>query len=184
MGGVAPPDIYTEARTAQEANIRASMDVILEHWDNFGKAFGRYYRPIETHRAEGARTLLLTMGSTGETAKATVNKMRSEGHSVGQLSIRLWRPFPFQAFREAVREAEVLVVVDRAVSYGGPGGPYCSEVRNALYHQEHRPAVAGFVAGLGGRDITVAEFEAMVKRGEEQAVKGMDQEFEIFGVRE
>jgi pyruvate ferredoxin oxidoreductase alpha subunit len=47
-----------------------------------------------------------------------------------------------------------------------------------------KPKVVSFVGGLGGRDITVAGFEEIVKRGKEIAAKGSPREFEIFGVRE
>jgi pyruvate ferredoxin oxidoreductase alpha subunit len=61
MGAFAPPILYTEAKKAQEVNILASKKVILEHWDAFGKAFGRYYHAVEKYRTEGAKTLLLTL---------------------------------------------------------------------------------------------------------------------------
>ena len=83
-----------------------------------------------------------------------------------------------------VKDAEVLIVLDRALSFGGPGGPVCSEIKSALYQQEKRPKIIGFVGGLGGRDISVADFEEIVKRGIEISETGSDQEFEIFGVRE
>jgi pyruvate ferredoxin oxidoreductase alpha subunit len=78
MGAFAPPIIYSETKKAQEVNIRASKKIILEHWDEFGKAFGRYYHPIEKYRTEGAKTLLMTLGSFGETAMTAVDKMRND----------------------------------------------------------------------------------------------------------
>ena len=75
-------------------------------------------------------------------------------------------------------------MVDRALSFGGPGGPVCSEIRSALYGEDRKPKVIGFVAGLGGRDITVAGFENIVSRGRKTAQMGSEQEFEMFGVRE
>jgi len=184
MGGFGPPYIYTEMKKAQEVNIRAAKEVILEQWDKFGKSFGRYYHPVECYHCEGAKTLLLTMGSTGETAMAAVDKMRGGGKDIGLIKLRLWRPFPFKEFRQAVRSAEVLVVVDRAISFGGPGGPFFSEVKSALYGEDNRPKVVGFVGGLGGRDITVGQFENVVERGIEIVQTGSEQEFEMFGVRE
>jgi pyruvate ferredoxin oxidoreductase alpha subunit len=184
MGAFAPPVLYPETKKAQDVNLWASYGVILEHWDRFGKAFGRRYGPLECYRSEGAKTLLLTMGSISETASAAVDKMRDEGKDVGLVQLRLWRPFPFEEFRNAVRDADLLVVVDRAISFGGPGGPFCSEVRAALYDEEKRPKITGFVAGLGGRDITVAGFEQMVARGMEIAETGIKQEYETYGVRE
>jgi len=184
MGDFSPPVSYTEAKWAQEMNIEASKEVILECWQNFGKAFQRYYSPVESYHSEGAKVLLLTMGSFSETAAVAVDKMRSEGKDVGQIRIRLWRPFPFAELRRAVRDAEVLFVLDRALSFAGPAGPVCSEVKAALYNEDKKPKVVSFVGGLGGRDITVTDFENMVKRGLEVAEKGSEREFEIFGVRE
>ena len=184
MGAFAPPILYSETKKAQEVNIRASKGIILEHWDEFAKIFGRHYRALEKYRIEGAKTVLLTLGSFGETAMTAVDEMRNEGKDVGLLKLRLWRPFPFEELREAVRDAQVLIVVDRALSFGGQGGPAYSEVRSALYSEKKRPKIVGFVGGLGGRDLTVDEFKGMVKRGQEITESGAEKEFEMYGVRE
>jgi pyruvate ferredoxin oxidoreductase alpha subunit len=184
VGAFAPPFIYTEVKWAQEINLEAAKEVILECWQEFGKTFGRYYSPVESYHSEGAKVLLMTMGSLGETAMVAVDKMRGEGKSVGLIRLRLWRPFPFAELRQAVRDAEVLIVLDRALSFGGPGGPVCSEVKAALYHEAKKPEVVGFIGGLGGRDISMAGFEEMITQGIEIAQKGSEREFEIFGVME
>ncbi|MDH5695579.1 MAG: pyruvate ferredoxin oxidoreductase [Dehalococcoidia bacterium] len=184
MGAFAPPIIYSETKKAQEVNLEAAKEVILQCWDNFGKTFQRYYSPVECYRSEDARVLLLTMGSFSETAMTAIDKMRGEGKEVGLIKLRLWRPFPFREVRQAVKNAEVLIVLDRALSFGGPGGPVCSEIKSALYGEDKKPKVIGFVGGLGGRDITPAGFEEIVNRGIVISQKGSDQEFEIFGVRE
>jgi len=184
MGDFGPPIIYSEAKWAQEVNLRAAKRVIIQCWKEFGKLFHRHYSPVESYHSEDAAVLLLTMGSFSETAEMAIDKMRTEGKSVGQVKLRLWRPFPFEEFRKAVKNAEVLIVLDRALSFGGPGGPVCSEVRSALYAQEKKPKVVGFVGGLGGRDITMAGFEEIICKGIEVAQKGSTREFEIFGVRE
>ncbi len=113
-----------------------------------------------------------------------VDKLRDEGQAVGLVRLRLWRPFPFEELRAAVKGADTLIVLDRAISMGGPGGPVASEVRSALYDEADRPKVFSFVAGLGGRDITRSHFETIIKRGMELAADGCDKEYEIFGVRE
>ncbi len=184
MGGFAEPFIYSEAKKAQEVNLEASKKVILECWKAFGDTFGRYYSPVAKYHSEGAKVLLLTMGSYSETAMTAIDEMKSEGEDIGLIRLRLWRPFPFEEFRQAVRDAEVLVVVDRALSFGGPGGPVCSEVRAAMYNEDKRPKIFGFVGGLGGRHITVDGFKYIVNRGVELSQKGSESEFEMFGVRE
>jgi pyruvate ferredoxin oxidoreductase alpha subunit len=184
MGDFAPPIIYPEAKWAQEVNLRASKDTILKCWQEFAKIFGRKYQPVESYHAEKAKTLLLTMGSFSETAMTTIDKMRGEGRDVGLVRLRLWRPFPFEELRQAVENAETLIVVDRALSFGGPGGPVCSEVKAALYGEAKKPKVVSFVSGIGGRDISPDDFETIVNKGITISEKGSPNEFEIFGVRE
>jgi len=58
-GAFGPPDIYTEAKIAQEVAFRKSKEVILRGWKEFGDIFGRYYYPVEPYKAEGAKTLLI-----------------------------------------------------------------------------------------------------------------------------
>jgi pyruvate ferredoxin oxidoreductase alpha subunit len=184
MGDFGPPVIYTEAKWAQEVHLRASKDVVLECWDEFGKNFGRHYFPVESYHSDGAKVLLLTMGCFSETAMVAVDKMRKEGRDVGLIRLRLWRPFPFKELRQAVKGADVLIVLDRAISFGGPGGAVASEVKAALYNQDKKPKVVSFIGGLGGRDITEAGFEEIINRGIEIARTGSKQEYEIYGVRE
>jgi pyruvate ferredoxin oxidoreductase alpha subunit len=183
MGGIALPGIFTETKKAQEVAIQSSMPKILETWKAFGEMTGRYYHPIETYKAEDAETLLVTMGSFGETASAAVDKMREEGRSVGLVKIRLWRPFPFEEFKKATLGVKQLVVIDRAISFGACG-PVASEVKAALYGEAQRPSVYNFVAGLGGRDVAPSDFIKMVDKAEIEIEEGNKEGFEIYGVRE
>jgi pyruvate ferredoxin oxidoreductase alpha subunit len=75
-------------------------------------------------------------------------------------------------------------VLDRAISFGGPGGVMASEVKSALYGQDKRPMVVSFIGGLGGRDITEKGFEEIITKGMKIARTGSENEYEIFGVRE
>ncbi len=187
MGVVGPPYIYTESKRAQVENLAATRAVIDEIWTQFARQFGREYHAVETYPSQVAKkpkTLLMTMGSYSETAMEAVDKMRHEGKDVGLIRLRLWRPFPFEDLRRAVEGADVLVVLDRAISFGGPGGPVASEVKAALYGQVKKPKIASVVGGLGGRDITVAGFESIIERGIELANTSGAPEFEMFGVRE
>ena len=184
MGDFAPPVVYTEVKWAQEIGLEKSKDVILEVWKEFGARFGRHYRPIETYRCDGCKVLLMTMGSFSETAMTTIDRLQANGEDIGLFRIRLWRPFPYEELRQTVRDADILIVLDRAISFGGPGGPVASEIKAALYPIEKRPKVVGFIGGLGGRDISTTDFEAIVRRGIEIARKGSSREFEIYGVRE
>lgn len=181
-GALGPPDIYSEAKLAQEVALRESRSVILAAWDEFAAIFGRSYHPVEEYRTDGAETLLLTMGSYTETAKIVIDERRDKGEAVGLISLRLWRPFPFEELRRAAQDARLLIVFDRCISFG-MGGPVFSEARSALYDQDKRPKVVGFVGGLGGRDVSEKEFGYLIDRGREVAEKGSDRMIETVGIR-
>ncbi len=182
MGAFALPSIFSETKKAQEEALRSSMSKIIDTWNAFGEMTGRHYHPIETYKTEDADTLLVTMGSCGETASVAVDKMRGEGRSVGLVKIRLWRPFPFEAFKKATLHAKQLVVIDRAISVGACG-PVASEVKAALYGEAQRPSVYNFVAGISGRDVTPSDFIKMVDKAEIEIEEGNKEGFEIYGVR-
>ncbi|MFA5309942.1 MAG: transketolase C-terminal domain-containing protein [Dehalococcoidales bacterium] len=184
MGDFGPPAIFMETKWAQQVNLVNSKKVILQAWDEFDKAFGRKYMPVEKYHSDGAKVLLMTMGSSGETASVAIDEMRAAGLDVGQIRLRLWRPFPFEELREAVKDADVLIVIDRAMSFGGPAGPVASEVKSALYNQAKKPKVVSYIISLGGRDTTIDGYKDIVKKGMEIAAKGSRNEFEIYGVRE
>jgi pyruvate ferredoxin oxidoreductase alpha subunit len=185
MGPVGMPEIYTEAKQQLEAALTGSKKVVVKAWNEFAKLYGRRYKPVETYRTNGAKVVLMTMGSVTETAMTAVDKMRDEGVPVGLLRFRLWRPFPLEEFKRAVKGVKVLAVMDRAISYGSrQGGPVFTEVRSALYGTTDAPQVFGFVAGLGGRDITVAMYEEMVNKALRYAKKKKGPNYELIGVRE
>jgi len=180
MGAFAMPALYTETKKAQDEALRAAMPHILKGWQEFGDLTGRYYHPVEHYKTEDAKVVLVTQGSLGETASIAIDTLREKGEPVGLVKIRLWRPFPFAELRDAVAGAELVVVMDRAVSYGGPGGPLASEIRSALYAQEKHPRVVNFIAGIAGRDVAPEDFIHMVH----QATERPGEWYEICGVRE
>ena len=98
---------------------------------------------------------MLTMGSMGETAAIAVDEMRKAGKKVGLVKLRLWRPFPVEELKEAIKECKTLIVMDRAISTGGAGGPVATDVKSILYRDKKKPRVLNVIAGLGGRDVTV-----------------------------
>jgi pyruvate ferredoxin oxidoreductase alpha subunit len=180
MGCFNTPDIYAETMKAKDTALHNSKKTIVNIWKEWGKQFGRTYKPVETYKAKGADTLILTMGSMGETASIAVDQLRKKGVSVGLVKLRLWRPFPLDELRAAIKGCKTLIVMDRAISFGGAGGPVGTEIKSLLYHDKGRPRIVDFLMGLGGRDVTVNDFIAMVER----AKKKKDETYEYYGVRE
>ena len=185
MGAFGLPGIFTEAKKAQDQALINSKAVILEAWKDMGDLVGRYYKPVETYHVEGAETVFLSMGSVGETVSLAVDQLRAQGKPVGQVKIRLWRPFPFEEFREAVRGIKQMIVIDRAIVYGGVGGPVASEIRSVLYLEENMPTITNFICGLAGRDVTAEDYMSMFEKTEQMAKGKVRQEdYIIYGVRE
>jgi pyruvate ferredoxin oxidoreductase alpha subunit len=180
MGTLGMPDIFTESQKAKDVALVNSLKVIKEVWKEWEELFGRKYEPVQTYLTEDADVALVTMGSMGETAEVAVDELRKEGIKAGLIKIKLWRPFPFEDLKNAVKGIRVLAVTDRAVSFGGPGGPVCSEIRSALYDEPIRPAIVSFIIGLGGRDLQVSDFVNMVKKA---AAGKLAEPYEFYGVR-
>jgi len=184
MGAFAMSDYFTEIMKAKDEALKNSQKVIMEVWDEWGKIFGRSYKPVETYRADDADVLMLTMGSMGETAQIAIDELRTKGIRAGLIKLRLWRPFPFTEIRAAVKNVKKLIVTDRAVSFGGPGGPVFSEIKSALYAESQRPVIYSYIIGLGGRDVTVRDFAGMFEKVMADTANAAQDTYEFWGVRE
>jgi pyruvate ferredoxin oxidoreductase alpha subunit len=95
MGSVGLPEIYTEAKKQQDMALRNSITVINDVFKEFKERFGREYKTVETYRADDADVVVVMQGSMFEPIQIAVDEMRNEGHKVGAVELRLWRPFPF-----------------------------------------------------------------------------------------
>ena len=126
---------------------------------------GRGWGPVESYRAEGADLVLVTSGTITSTAREVVDRRRDEGDAVGLLKVKMFRPFPTAAIRQALRGVRRVAVLDRNVS-PGHGGIFAEEIRSALYDvpPDDRPALYGYVLGLGGRDVTPAVIDDVIER--------------------
>jgi pyruvate ferredoxin oxidoreductase alpha subunit len=184
MGPVGFPELYTEIKKQQNEALLGSYAVVLEVWAEWEKKFGRAYKPVESYRADDAETLVSIAGAVSGTARVAIDQMREEGKKVGMIRPRLWRPYPFEDMRAAVKNAKAVAVVDRALSFGGPGGPIASELRSCLYPLAEKPVVASFIAGLGGRDVTIEDFYTIVAETEKIVETGYADEYKMIGVRE
>jgi len=185
MGPVGMPDIYTEARKAQDEALKASKPVIQEIFNDFANHFGRQYKLVETYKTEDAETIIVAIGSIAQTAISAIDALRSKGVKAGIARIRVFRPFPASELVDAIRGAKNLVLLDRVTSFAGGevAGPVALEVKSALFDRGLAPKVGNFLVGLGGRDVTQQNFEEMVERVA-SATNGDLPVYEFINVRE
>jgi pyruvate ferredoxin oxidoreductase alpha subunit len=156
-GAFAMHDYYFELKRAQESGMEAVPQVFLAVQREFSRVSGRRYAGFfEGYHLEDAEYVMIVLGSTAGTAKAAVDELRKRGLKAGLLKPWLWRPFPANELAEALRAAKAVAVLDRAFSFGTMGALY-EDVAAALYAAEHRPTLANYVYGLGGRDTSVPD---------------------------
>lgn len=152
FGGLTPPDFYMELRF----KIQQAMEEAIKEWGHadaeFYGIFGRRYGLIEPYRLDDAELILVTSGTVTSTARVVIDELREKGKRVGLLKIRLFRPFPAEVIRQALSGARKVAVIDRNISFGA-GGIFAQEIK-ASFHNHLKLPVFGFIAGLGGRDIT------------------------------
>jgi pyruvate/2-oxoacid:ferredoxin oxidoreductase alpha subunit len=90
-----------------------------------------------------------------------IDQLREEGHKVGLLRIRVFRPFPSELLRKLLGSRKKLLVIDRNISFGMSGAFY-AETKAALYNVKSRPPMWGYIAGLGGRDVPMDTIKGMI----------------------
>ncbi|MFO0733163.1 MAG: hypothetical protein U0361_19800 [Nitrospiraceae bacterium] len=91
------------------------------------------------------------------------DRARAEGRRVGLLRVRLIRPWPADAIRRALSGRRAAAVLDQNLA-PGQGGILFQEVAACLYHEPDRPALCSFIGGLGGKNISEGEFEAIFEQ--------------------
>ncbi|MFP4109710.1 MAG: pyruvate ferredoxin oxidoreductase [Desulfonatronovibrio sp.] len=180
MGPVGVPEVYMESKKQCEQALINSREVVAEVFAEWGKTFGRNYELIEKNGPSQPKTVFVTMGSLGETTMTAVGALADSGESVGQIRIRLWRPFPRKEFLKAIAGAEKLIIIDRALSPGSHNGPVAQEIKALLYDEADKPKIHNVIAGLGGRDVTVKDF---IKMYEMSRKNELDPNYTIWGVR-
>jgi pyruvate/2-oxoacid:ferredoxin oxidoreductase alpha subunit len=157
FGGLTSSEHYFELRYKLQKDMEKAPALIEETGAAWEKRFGRWMGLVEEYKCDGADLVFVTSGTAGYTARVAVDELRKEGVKAGNIRVKVFRPFPFERIREIAGKAAKVAVVDRNMSYGCHG-IFHQEVKSALYGGDARPPVFGFVAGLGGRDITLDSF--------------------------
>lgn len=156
FGTYADPCVYTEARHAIDRAHADATGVLRDVFTAFAALTGRTYdAAFDRYRLEDADVALVAMGTAAQTARIVVDELRDAGTSAGLLALRTFRPFPTTEVLHALEHVARVVVLDRSVSIGR-GGIVATEIRDALLASAHAPEVVGVIAGLGGRDVSLA----------------------------
>lgn len=177
FGMYATPEYYLEFRYEHDKALKNAAEAFKKHGKEFGKIFGRDYSELVTsYKLEDAETVIIAMGSICGTVKDAIDEMRAEGKKVGLLGIRMFRPFPSEDIRNALKNAKRVAVLDKNVSLGVKGAA-AIEVRDACYGMDI--PILDYILGLGGRDIRLGDIKNIVnlcEKGEGDIFYGLRKE--------
>jgi len=147
------PAAYMEMRY----NTQLAMEEAVRRYNQiekeFKSIFDRAYGPVEAIHCEDAEIIFVTTGTATSTCRQVLAELRAGGEKAGLFKLKMFRPFPAEIIRRHLGCARKIAVIDRNFSFGA-SGIFAQEIRAALCNLASPPTVFGYIAGLGGRDIT------------------------------
>jgi len=155
---------YMELRYLLQEALQNSKETITKVGQEFGELFGRSYaNTFWEDKLDDADIVIVAMGSLAMEAIVAADILREEGHKVGVLGLRVFRPFPKSDLVKALKKFRLIVVFDKNISYGLEGAT-CSEIKSALYGNRINAVIRNFIVGLGGRDVKARELADAVNK--------------------
>jgi 2-oxoisovalerate ferredoxin oxidoreductase alpha subunit len=176
---IMPNGFYTEFRMKiQEAQIKAKA-IIRSTAKEFGERFGRRYGNglVVPYKMDDAEVFLISIGGIAAQAEDAVDVLRDQGYKAGALRLRTYRPFPTKDLLYYIKKIPYVGVVDRATAFGNPtGGAISTDVRAICQNDpDARNAhILPFIAGLGGREVSMEQQVQQFKMLFEYKEKGIE----------
>jgi pyruvate ferredoxin oxidoreductase alpha subunit len=163
LGLLGDPGLYQEARYALHKTLLDTLDLIPKVGNEFESVFLRPgLKLVEPYQLDDAKIAIVAMGSVCGTIKDYIDSERAKGKKIGLLKVITYRPFPKEAILKALSHVSKVLVLDKSICLGNEG-PLYTDVKSVFASK--KPTVNGFVAGLGGRDITLETIKDMVNIG-------------------
>lgn len=160
MGAMVGPEAFTEVRFLQQRKITSSLEVIERVSKEFNALTGRNSGGLlDCYNCENADVKLIIMGSSVGTAKDAVDELKEQGINAGIISLKAYRPFPYEAMRAAIGDTKKVVILERAFSFGARGILY-PEVMRSIKGLDTQVNTA--ICGLGGRAVLGSTIKGLV----------------------
>ncbi|MEM4487595.1 MAG: transketolase C-terminal domain-containing protein [Desulfurococcaceae archaeon] len=187
IGNLALYDYYFEIKVPQLVAMEKAREVIREVNNEWFKLTGRQYGNglVELYGVDGADIVLVAMGSSVGTTRSVIKKYRERGIKVGLLKIKSYRPFPHRDVQEALSDAKIVAVMDKAIGPGNYGALYL-DVATSLYNSSVRPMLVNYIYGLGGRDLAPGMVSQMIEQLLNDLKRGYvpsEERLRLLGVR-
>lgn len=170
-GAQTEEDWHFEHKAQLHNAIMNSMPVIERTFKEFEALTGRKYSVVEEYMTDDADIILVSLGTTVESSQIAAKKARENGIKVGVVSIRVLRPFPYEALGRALSKAKAVAFLDRSLPAGAMGMLF-NEGVSAIYKTDSRPVVSNYIYGLGGRDLTQNNLQEIISELNNDAKNG------------
>jgi pyruvate/2-oxoacid:ferredoxin oxidoreductase alpha subunit len=167
------PAAYMEMRRDIQATMEMVPDRLVHIEEIFHSEFGRTYGTAEPVLCDDADIIIVVSGTIAGTCRKVIEDLRSKGKRAGMLKIKMFRPFPAEQVRNILGRSKKVAVVDRNFSFGA-GGIFAQEIQAALCNSINQPLVFGYIAGLGGRDVTPGTLETIYQLTEKNDMPEKD----------
>ncbi len=172
-GVVQNQDSYMSGKIAQRHFYAQVKPALQEAFDEFYRQTGRRHSMIECVGMEDAEYAIISMGSTAETAFATVAHMRSLGLKVGAIAVMSYRPFPGPELVEVLQGLKAASVIERLDVPLAVDNPLTADIEAALAKAvmgtpgypklSTIPVIYTGTGGLGSRDVTPGHMIAVAR---------------------
>ena len=162
------PDVFFQAREASNRFYDVVPEVVQNYMDKVNAKIGTNYKLFNYYGAEDADRVIIAMGSVCETIDETIDYMNANGHKVGVVKVRLYRPFSAKHLIAAIPETvKHIIVLDRTKEPGSLGEPLYLDVVASLRGTKFESClVTTGRYGLGSKDTTPAQIIAAYKNTE------------------
>jgi pyruvate/2-oxoacid:ferredoxin oxidoreductase alpha subunit len=164
FGNVCGADLFTSIKFKRHCDTLSLETLWNKTAAEFQSRFNRSHRAVEAYRTEDADVCVLGIGTATDAVRLAVDRLREEGIKAGGVRLAVFRPFPMAGFQTAVANAKHVIVIDRDISFGAEG-IVAQEVKAGLFDRHEHVRLTGFVAGVGGNDISVEKIMAWVRQG-------------------
>ena len=162
-------DTYFQNRETANTYYNATPAIVQKMMDKVSALTGRSYHLFDYVGAPDAENVIVVMGSGADAIEETINKMNAEGHKVGVVKVRLYRPFAQKAFVKALpKTVKKIAVLDRTKEPGSIGEPLYLDVCAALMEAgKKKIKVVGGRYGLGSKEFNPSMVYAVYKNLEQ-----------------
>jgi pyruvate-ferredoxin/flavodoxin oxidoreductase len=169
--GAENPDVYFQGRETVNIYYEKTPDIIQKYMDLLAQKTGRQYKLFDYFGAPDADRVLIAMGSGCETIEETVNYLNKNGHKLGLVKVRLYRPFSCEALAAVIPSSvKKIAVLDRTKEPGSSGEPLYLDVVSAFQNRDIK--IIGGRYGLSSKEFTPSMVNAVFEHLDGPAFHG------------